>query len=136
MKKSIIRTALILTGAFLLSTSVSAQEEKKQEKPCCDKEEQASCEASEDTKTASFKVYGSSGMCKDRIEKAATSVEGVCSSEWDKETKMVKLTYHPENVEVKKIHDAIALVGHDTEKAKASDEVYASLPGCCKYERR
>jgi len=136
MKKSIIRTALILTGAFLLSTSVSAQEEKKPEKACCDKQEEACCETSEDTKTASFKAYGSCGMCKSRIEKAATSVEGVCSSEWDKETKMVKFTYHPEKVELKKIHDAIALVGHDTEKAKASDEVYASLPGCCKYDRR
>ena len=144
MKKSIIRAGLILTGALLFSTSVLAQEEKKQEKACSDKQEKAccdkkkdvSCEASEDTKTASFKVYGECGMCEDRIEKAATSVEGVCSSEWDKETKMIKFTYHPEKVKVEKIHEAIALVGHDTEKATTSDEIYASLPTCCKYERR
>ena len=136
MKKSIIRAGLILTGALLFSTSVLAQEEKKQEKACCDKKNGASCEASENTKTASFKVYGECGMCEDRIENAATSVEGVCSSEWDKETKMIKFTYHPEKVKVEKIHEAIALVGHDTDNATASDEVYASLPGCCKYERR
>lgn len=144
MKKSIIRAGLILTGALLLSTSVSAQEEKKQEKACdhkqenvsCDKKKDVSCEVSKDAKTASFKVYGNCGMCKERIEKAATSVEGVCSSEWDKETKMMKFTYHPEKVKVEKIHDAVALVGHDTEKATASDKVYASLPGCCKYVRR
>ena len=144
MKKSIIRAGLILTGALLFSTSVLAQEEKKQEKTCSDKQEKTcsdnnkdvSCEASENTKTASFKVYGECGMCEDRIEKAATSVEGVCSSEWDKETKMIKLTYHPEKVKVEKIHKAIALVGHDTEKGTASNEVYASLPACCKYERK
>ena len=152
MKKSIILAGLLLTGALLLSTSVSAQENKKhvvvscdkqenvscdkQENVSCDKQENVSCEVSKDVKTASFKVYGSCGMCKDRIEKAATSVDGVCSSEWDNETKMMKFTYHPEKVKVEKIHDAIALVGHDTEKATASDEVYASLPACCKYDRR
>ena len=137
MKKSIILAGLILTGALLLSTSVSAQEEKKQEKACCAKQENdSSCVASKDAKTASFKVYGNCGMCKDRIEKAATSVEGVCLSEWDQETKMMKFTYHPEKVKVEKIHDAVALAGHDTEKATAGDKVYASLPGCCKYDRR
>jgi len=144
MKKSIIRAGFMLTGILLLSTSILAQEEKKQEnvcndkqeKACCNKKKDATCEANKDAKTASFKVYGNCGMCEDRIEKAATSVEGVCSSEWDKETKMIKFTYHPEKVKVEKIHEAIALVGHDTEKATASDEVYASLPGCCKYERR
>ena len=168
MKKSIILAGLLLTGALLLSTSVSAQENKKhvvvscdkqenvscdkqenvscdkqenvscdkQENVSCDKQENVSCEVSKDVKTASFKVYGSCGMCKDRIEKAATSVDGVCSSEWDNETKMMKFTYHPEKVKVEKIHDAVALVGHDTEKATASDKVYASLPACCKYDRR
>ena len=139
-------------GALLLSTSVSAQENKKhvvascdkqenvscdkQANASCDKQENISCEASKDAKTASFKVYGSCGMCKERIEKAATGVEGVHSSVWDKETKMMKFTYNSKKLKVKKIHDAIALVGHDTEKATASNKVYASLPACCKYDRR
>jgi len=29
----------------------------------------------------------------------------------------------------------LASVGHDTEKYKAPDEVYAKLPACCHYER-
>lgn len=33
------------------------------------------------------------------------------------------------------IQKAIAKVGHDAGKHKASDEVYDRLPGCCKYER-
>lgn len=136
MKKSIILVGLILIGAFLLPTSVSAQEEKKQEKVCCDKQENDSCEESKDVKTASFKVYGSCGMCKNRIEKAATSVKGACSAEWDKETKLLKLTYHSEKVKVEKIHDAITLVGYDTEKSTASDQAYTDLPGCCKYDRK
>lgn len=38
-------------------------------------------------------------------------------------------------VEEAKIHEKIASVGHDTEKVKATDKAYNSLPGCCKYER-
>lgn len=49
---------------------------------------------------------------------------------------MIKLTYNPDNAKVEKVHKAIALVGHDTKKATASDKVYANLPGCCQYERK
>jgi len=33
------------------------------------------------------------------------------------------------------IHEAIAAVGHDTEKVKATDEAYEELHTCCKYPR-
>jgi hypothetical protein len=29
----------------------------------------------------------------------------------------------------------VAMVGHDTEKVKASNVVYESLPDCCKYRQ-
>lgn len=86
-------------------------------------------------KTESFEVAGNCGMCETRIEKAANSVEGVSSADWNKETKMMELSYNPEKSDIHKIHQAIAKVGHDTKMHKAADGVYDKLPGCCKYER-
>lgn len=84
---------------------------------------------------STFKVGGVCGMCKNRIEKAARSVEGVQSASWDKETKELTVKYDASKVNETAIHEKIASVGHDTGEVKASDEAYNSLPGCCKYER-
>ena len=86
-------------------------------------------------KTEKFKVYGNCGMCEKRIEKAASSVEGVQDADWNKETKMVEVTFDDAKTDVHKVHLAIASVGHDTEMHKANDEVYNNLPACCKYDR-
>ena len=86
-------------------------------------------------KTEKFEVAGNCGMCETRIEKAAKSVDGVLSADWDKETKMIEVKYDSDKVDIQKVDMAIAKVGHDTEMHKASDEVYDKLPGCCKYER-
>ena len=86
-------------------------------------------------KTEKFEVAGNCGMCETRIEKAANSVEGVSSADWDKETKMLEVSFNSEKSDVHKVHLAVAKVGHDTKMHKASDEVYDGLPGCCKYER-
>lgn len=80
-----------------------------------------------------LKVFGNCGMCESRIEKAATDLNGVSSADWNKETKMLEVSFDSEKLKVEDIHKAIAKVGHDTEKEKASDEVYNALPGCCKY---
>lgn len=86
-------------------------------------------------KEEKFKVYGNCGMCESRIEKAAKSVDGVTSADWNKETKMMAVSFDGSKTNVNKIQMAIANVGHDTEMNKAKDEVYNGLPGCCKYER-
>jgi len=86
-------------------------------------------------KTDSITVQGNCGMCKDRIEKAAKSVDSVTAAEWNKETKMLELTYDESKTNIHKAHLAIAKVGHDTDIHKAKDEVYNNLPGCCKYDR-
>ena len=86
-------------------------------------------------KEEKFKVYGNCGMCESRIEKAAKSVDGVTSADWNKETKMMDVSFDGSKTNVNKIQMAIANVGHDTEMSKAKDEVYNDLPGCCKYER-
>ena len=89
----------------------------------------------QEVKTEKFKVFGNCGMCETRIEKAATDLEGVTTAGWDKETKMLAVSFDQSKVKTGTIHKAVAKVGHDTEKEKASDEVYNSLAGCCKYER-
>ena len=86
-------------------------------------------------KTEIFKVAGNCGMCEARIEKAAKSVNGVTAANWDKETKMIEVSFDVAEANLKKIHEAIAGVGHDTELVQADDKTYASLPGCCKYKR-
>lgn len=86
-------------------------------------------------KIEKFKVSGNCGMCETRIEKAAKSVDGVTTAEWDKETKVIEVSLDSSKTNSMMVQMAIAKVGHDTEMHKAKDDVYNALPGCCKYER-
>ena len=85
------------------------------------------------TKHVMVKVGGLCEMCKDRIETAAKSVSGVESANWEIETKMLHLNLDSSKTNSDEIQKAVAKVGHDTEKFKASDEVYSKLPECCLY---
>ena len=82
----------------------------------------------------SFKVYGACGMCKARIEKAAT-IDGVTSAEWSQQTQMLTIVYDADRVSLDHVHKKIAASGHDTDKVRAEDDVYKALPACCRYER-
>ncbi|TVQ19512.1 MAG: copper chaperone [Bacteroidetes bacterium] len=84
---------------------------------------------------AEFKVYGACGMCETRIENAAKSVDGVNTANWNLETKMLTIEYDTDKVNLDDVHKKIAEAGHDTDKVRAKDEVYKSLPACCHYER-
>jgi len=86
-------------------------------------------------KTEKIKVSGNCGMCETRIEKAVKAVDGVSKADWDKETKMLDVTFDDTKTTADKIEVAIAKVGHDTPHHKAKTEVYDKLPGCCKYDR-
>lgn len=81
---------------------------------------------------AEFKVFGNCGMCKSRIEKAL-KVKPVKSAKWNKETKMVKVAYVEDAITIEDMQKIVAAIGHDTEKFKAPDDVYADLPKCCLY---
>jgi periplasmic mercuric ion binding protein len=85
-------------------------------------------------KTETLKVWGNCDMCKTRIEKAVKA-EGATSASWDSKTKMLTLSYDPSKTNLESFGKKLASVGHDTEKFKATDDVYAKLPGCCKYDR-
>jgi len=84
------------------------------------------------SKTETLKVSGNCGMCKTRIEKAA-KIEGVSKAEWDKTSKVLAVTYDPSKTSIDQVGKKVAAAGHDTEKVKAEDKVYSSLPACCKY---
>lgn len=83
----------------------------------------------------SFKVLGNCDMCKTKIEKAAKSVDGVKTAKWNVVNGKMKVKFNAELTNSDKIQEAIAAIGYDTEKHKASDEVYNKLHYCCKYER-
>lgn len=82
--------------------------------------------------TATIKVYGNCTMCKARIEKALDH-KGIKLADWNTKTKELKVVYNGEKITELQIHEIIAGVGHDTDKVKAKDEVYAALPFCCLY---
>lgn len=86
------------------------------------------------TKTETIKVSGKCEMCKSKIEKAA-NIDGVSKAEWNKDTKVLTLAYNPSSVTSDAVQKSIAAVGYDTEKFKATDEAYKSLPSCCQYDR-
>jgi len=82
--------------------------------------------------TADIKVYGNCGMCKARIE-TALDTKGVKQAKWDPTTKNLNVIYVPSKITEQQICDIVASVGHDTDKSKAKDDVYAKLPFCCLY---
>jgi len=122
MKKSILILAVIIAG-FQGVTAYSQNTETKTE------------QTQTIQQTDSIKVYGNCGMCKKRIEGALKDVKGIQSANWNVDTKMLTVTYNENQVSLNEIHQKIADVGHDTDKAKAKDSVYNNLMGCCQYER-
>ena len=87
-------------------------------------------------KTEKIEVKGNCGMCEKRIEKAASAVEGVSKADWNKETKVLEVTFDDAKTTTDKIEIAVAAVGHDTPNHKASTAVYDKLPDCCHYDRK
>ncbi len=80
----------------------------------------------------SLKVSGLCESCKKRIEKAAKSIKGVSSAQWNAATNLLIYTYTG-IVKKQDVSNAILKVGHDTELGRAPDDIYNALPACCKY---
>jgi mercuric ion binding protein len=88
-----------------------------------------------ENKTEKIEVKGNCGMCESRIEKAVNAVDGVSKADWNKDTKILEVTFDDAKTSTDKIEIAVAKVGHDTPHHKAANDVYEKLPGCCHYER-
>ena len=84
---------------------------------------------------AEFKVYGNCGMCEKTIEGSLNGKDGIGEADWDKETKMITVSYNAEKMDEDKIKEKIAGVGYDTDSQRAKESVYNDLPGCCQYTR-
>ena len=90
---------------------------------------------SQKSETAEFTGYGNCGMCERTIEGAVGEKDGVSTSDWDKETHMMSVSYDPDKISLDEIKEKIAAKGYDSDTHKAKDKTYNALPGCCKYER-
>lgn len=88
--------------------------------------------AQSSTVTATIKVYGNCTMCKSRIE-SVLDHKGIKKATWDTKTKELVVVYNKEKITEDAIHQLVASAGHDTDKVKAKEEVYANLPFCCLY---
>ena len=104
----------MVAAVMLLSTAINAQ--------------------IKNSKTEKVKVYGNCGMCETKIEKAGT-IKKIASVDWNKDTQMATLTYDAKKTNQDEILKRIALVGYDSDKFLAPDEVYNNLHGCCQYDR-
>ena len=82
----------------------------------------------------SFGVRGNCGMCKKTIEKAANSVQGVTSANWDVDKKKIDVSFDDTKTNAMAIHKAIAESGYDTEKVQGDEQAYKNLAGCCQYD--
>ncbi len=91
--------------------------------------------SSEQIIRASFGVSGNCELCKDRIEKAALSVNGVSKAVWDINKKNLDIIFDKGKTDVMTVQKAVAKAGHDTDMIKADDKVYAALPECCLYRK-
>jgi mercuric ion binding protein len=70
------------------------------------------------------------------IEKASYSVKGVKSAVWHQDHHDLHIIIDETKADVNEVHKAIAKVGHDTDKVRATDEDYESLHGCCQFDRK
>ena len=103
---------------------------------CCKyREEEPATETKKDTSANNLKikVYGACGMCQERIEKNAKNVIGVTAASWDMVENMLTITHDGFLFQENELHQKMISIGHDTDKMKATDEVYENLHGCCKY---
>ncbi len=91
--------------------------------------------AAQNLTSTNIYVYGKCGMCKARIEKAASDISGVDNAVWDVKTKQLDISYDKSNTTVITIKKAVAAVGHDTKDIKAANQTYDNLPACCLYKR-
>jgi len=112
MKKSL--NTLIIAILLMLSTTINAQ--------------------IKNAKTETVKVYGNCGMCETKIEKAG-NVKNVASVDWNQDTGMATIMYDATKTNQDEILKRIALVGYDSDKFLAPDDVYNNLHGCCQYDR-
>lgn len=133
MRKIIVMLSII--GGVLFTSCNSGSSSKNNSGANSETETQHMTQGNQNEEHAMLNVKGSCEMCKERIENAAKSVEGVSFASWDIDKQEVHLNFDPSKTSTDEIAKAIAKVGHDTDKYKAEQAVYDALPSCCKYRK-
>lgn len=110
---------LVFAVAFLTFSLGSAQEKQTKNK----------------SKKVEFAVGGNCEMCKKRIEKAAYSVKGVKSAIWNVDSGNIQIVLDERKTSPQEVQKAIAKIGHDAGKERATEEAYQKLHHCCSYDR-
>ncbi len=85
--------------------------------------------------TETHKVFGNCEMCKKTIEKAVKQNK-IASGIWNKDTKILTLTFDSTKTNADEVLKRIAHAGYDNEKYLASNDAYNNLDDCCQYERK
>ncbi|MES2557025.1 MAG: DUF3347 domain-containing protein [Bacteroidota bacterium] len=85
-------------------------------------------------KMETYKVAGNCDMCKNTIETAANK-KGVSEAAWNKDTKVLRLTYDTLKTTSDEVLKRVAYAGYDNEKFLAPDDAYSKLAECCRYDR-
>ncbi len=114
------KTLIVIIGALFTFHTATAQSDKS--------------ERTIGISTQTFKVNGVCVMCKNRIESAALSVEGVKSATWEENTQKLSIKFSAfKKVAVDIAEKKLASVEHDNLICKADDRAYYASPECCHY---
>jgi len=91
--------------------------------------------ANAQTKNEKIKVSGNCSMCMKKIETAAKDA-GASEATWNKQRKVLTVSYDASKTTNDAIQKKVASVGYDTEKYTADMNVYKSLHECCQYDNK
>lgn len=104
---------LILTFAFIVALTVSAQAQK-------------------DLKTVNIKTSAVCEMCKATLEKDLTFEKGVKSVNLDLETKVLIIDYVEGKTSPDLLRKRVTMVGYNADQMKRDPKAYDKLDPCCK----
>ncbi|MGB9770472.1 MAG: heavy-metal-associated domain-containing protein [Candidatus Kapaibacteriota bacterium] len=85
-------------------------------------------------KTAEIKTSAVCEMCKERIEKKLTKVDGIESANLDVDTKVLNVTYDATKISLEDIKKKISKIGYDADDVKRDPKGYKKLPKCCRID--
>ena len=69
--------------------------------------------------------------CKNRIEKALGSTDGIISAKLNLDNKKIKVKYDPSRISADQIRSAISNTGYNADGVKANETAFKALPPCC-----
>ena len=71
------------------------------------------------------------GMCKNRIEKNMSKMDGIITVNVDVDNNQGHFVYNPSKISQTDIESAISKIGYQANKSPANKTAYEKLPGCC-----